>query len=66
MTDENRFTQIINNPISNALKFTNSGFVEAGYNLNNSKVKTDIEFNVKDTGCGIKKDKFKLVFDRFS
>jgi len=66
MTDENRFTQIINNLISNALKFTNSGYVEVGYNLSNNNGKTNIEFYVKDTGCGIEKDKFKLVFDRFS
>ena len=66
ITDENRFTQIINNLISNALKFTNSGFVEIGYNLNDNGGGTNIEFYVKDTGCGIEKDKFKLVFDRFS
>jgi len=66
MTDENRFTQIINNLIGNALKFTNSGYVEVGYNVINSEGKTNIEFYVKDTGCGIEKDKFKLVFDRFS
>jgi len=66
MTDENRFTQIINNLISNALKFTNSGYVEVGYNLVNKDDKSNIEFYVKDTGCGIEKDKFRLIFDRFS
>lgn len=60
-TDEHRLTQIINNLISNAVKFTNEGFVEFGYRLKN----THLEFYVKDTGIGIPKEFHDLVFERF-
>ena len=65
-TDENRFTQILNNLIGNALKFTEKGYVEIGFKIKENSNKKYIEFYVKDTGCGIPKDKIDVVFDRFS
>lgn len=62
-TDENRFTQIINNLINNASKFTGKGFIEVGFRL---KENSSVEFYVKDTGYGIPEDKFNMIFDRFS
>ncbi|SDW19494.1 Signal transduction histidine kinase [Lutibacter oricola] len=65
-TDLNRFTQIFDNLINNATKFTNEGSIEIGYHLKHYHEKAYIEFYVKDTGCGIPKDKFDVIFDRFS
>lgn len=65
-TDENRFIQVINNLINNAIKFTDIGYVEVGFCKNNYSNKDYIEFYVKDTGCGISENKFNMIFDRFS
>lgn len=60
-TDPFRLKQIISNLLNNALKFTEKGMVEFGYNIKDQ----EIEFYVKDTGVGIPKDKFEVIFDCF-
>jgi len=61
-SDKNRLTQILNNFINNALKFTKEGGISMGYHLiDDGKIK----FYVHDTGCGIDPDKLHTVFDRF-
>ncbi|WP_111707326.1 tetratricopeptide repeat protein [Lutibacter citreus] len=65
-TDQNRFTQILNNLINNAIKFTDNGKIEVGFSLKKYRSIEYFEFYVKDSGCGIPKDKFNLIFDRFS
>jgi CheY-like chemotaxis protein len=60
-TDEHRLSQIINNLISNALKFTNDGYVEYGYAQENNSLK----FYVRDSGIGIPKEYHEIIFDRF-
>ena len=60
--DKHRFKQIFNNLLDNALKFTKSGKIEFGYELNKD---SDILFWVKDSGIGISKDKQVIIFDRF-
>ena len=65
-TDLNRFKQIMNNLVSNAIKFTEKGEIVIGYNqvsLGNRKL---LRFFVKDTGIGISKQKQNTVFDRFN
>ena len=60
-TDEFRLRQVISNLLANALKFTESGYIEFGYELENDK----IIFYVKDTGIGMPKEKLDLIFNRF-
>jgi CheY-like chemotaxis protein/anti-sigma regulatory factor (Ser/Thr protein kinase) len=60
-TDRDKVCAILMNLVKNAIKFTNDGTIEFGY-----EVKQDyIEFYVKDTGIGISKDRQKAVFERF-
>lgn len=59
--DRNRLTQILNNFINNAIKFTNQGSIKVGYHIRKDK----IEFYVSDTGIGISAHNLKTVFDRF-
>ena len=62
-TDVQRLKQILSNLIGNALKFTEKGFVEFGYRLQDDE---HLLFYVQDTGMGINKEKIKYVFDRFT
>jgi len=59
--DETRLNQILSNLIENALKYTKNGKVIFGYTLEEKH----LQFYVKDTGIGIKKEDQKLVFTRF-
>ncbi len=60
-TDESKLIQIMSNLISNALKFTGSGYVEFGYECRGDHV----EFYVEDSGIGIAAEEQERVFDRF-
>ena len=60
-SDYNRLTQIISNLVTNAIKFTDRGAINIGYELRNDM----LWFYVSDTGCGISKDKQNSIFDRF-
>lgn len=62
-----RMSQILHNILSNALKFTNEGFVK--FKLDGKKDKNNrinITFTVSDTGVGISKEKINSIFDSFS
>lgn len=62
-TDAQRLKQIFTNLLGNALKFTEKGRVEFGYQVKDNDF---LHFYVKDTGMGINKEKLKYVFDRFT
>ncbi len=62
-TDPIRFRQVITNLVGNALKFTESGSIEIGYNIGNDPV---LHFYVKDSGIGIKAEKIDMIFERFN
>ncbi|MCT4616064.1 MAG: cache domain-containing protein [Marinifilaceae bacterium] len=61
-TDPQRLEQLLSNLIENAVKFTENGYVEFGYNIISS---TKIEFFVKDTGIGIAQDALADIFQTF-
>jgi len=61
-SDDSRINQILVNLIENAFKFTDSGYIEAGYTILN---KTHVQIFVKDTGIGIPKSDWETIFDRF-
>ncbi|MBI1223025.1 MAG: response regulator [Bacteroidetes bacterium] len=65
--DKMRLGQVLNNLLSNALKFTDNGKVEAGIEVLDSKKGVDIlKFWVKDTGIGIKAEFMPKLFDMFT
>jgi CheY-like chemotaxis protein len=61
ITDREKVYAILTNLIKNAIKFTNSGSIEFGYQLKENMY----EFFVKDTGIGIPINKQSTIFERF-
>lgn len=59
--DLHKLTQVVNNLVSNAIKFTEQGTVQ----LKCCVKKNEIEFSVSDTGIGIDEKLHKKIFDRF-
>lgn len=64
-TDREKIYAILTNLIKNAIKYTNKGSIEFGYNLKIESNITKLVFFVKDTGIGIPKDRQKAIFERF-
>ena len=62
VTDDFRLSQVFNNLIGNAIKFTKEGHITFGYNLKNNR---HVEFFVSDSGIGIPNNKRRIIFDRF-
>ena len=61
-TDRVKLRQILVNLMSNALKFTDTGRIEFGYQLQPDKA---LLFYVSDTGIGINPEKQERIFERF-
>jgi len=60
--DQNRISQILNNFVSNSIKFTEKGTITIGVkNVNESLI-----YYVKDTGIGIKEDEKQNIFKDYS
>ena len=67
VSDPLRLRQILNNLISNAVKFTEHGEVEVGVMaLTANGGNAVLQFSVRDTGIGIASDKQQLIFAAFS
>lgn len=60
-TDVTRLQQVLTNLAGNAVKFTDQGFIEVGYRIEQTK----LLFFVRDSGIGISPEDQKLIFERF-
>ena len=60
--DSDKITQVFTNLIGNALKFTDSGYIEISLQ---EKKENKIEFIVADTGLGISEEDLPKVFSKF-
>jgi len=61
--DPTRIRQILVNLTSNAIKFTQEGFVKI--TVRNSEKEGFLHFSVKDTGIGVDDEKLQLLFQPF-
>lgn len=59
--DKYRVKQVLFNLLDNATKFTEKGYIEFGYEIENNH----IQFYVEDTGIGIHKENIDLIFKQF-
>ncbi|MDD4819652.1 MAG: response regulator [Flavobacteriales bacterium] len=60
-TDRRRVSQVMSNYLSNAVKFTSSGYIKMGYRLDED----NIRIYVSDTGIGIPEDMQEKIFEHF-
>ena len=61
--DPGKITQVVNNLISNAIKFSNPGTT---INVNSFQTDTEIYISVQDQGQGIPKNELDKLFQPFS
>lgn len=67
MGDVNRLAQIVQNVLSNALKFTAHGFVKFEVSAERkSKGQASLVLVISDSGIGISKDKMHSIYESFS
>ena len=75
-TDSEKFYAILVNLVKNALKYTETGFVEFGYcvaetqniaslHATSPPSHSYMQFYIKDTGIGIPKNRQEAIFERF-
>ncbi len=65
--DPMRLRQIVNNLVSNGIKFTDAGSVRVAQSHTPPvNGKTVVTIEVSDTGAGIPADKLALIFDKFT
>lgn len=66
MGDATRLSQILNNLIGNAIKFTSAGSVHLTYRMVSANANgIQIEYQVADTGIGIPKKQQENIFQKF-
>ena len=60
-TDSSRLTQILQNLLTNAIKYTTRGTISLGYEIGD----TFMKFHVTDTGRGVAHEDLEKIFNRF-
>lgn len=69
--DEIRIKQVILNMLTNAVKYTETGYIklkislENADNINTEAAKADIKVEVSDSGCGMTRDQLKTIFSPY-
>ena len=63
--DKTKLLQIINNLSYNALKFTDSGYVDVLLSVTTSQQQSYLKLTVSDTGIGMSKQQLDKVFEEF-
>lgn len=63
--DEGRFKQIVNNLVTNAIKFTDNGMVKINVDAEEKARTVDLKVEVTDTGIGIAREHLEQIFDDF-
>ncbi|NVK48366.1 MAG: response regulator, partial [Cyclobacteriaceae bacterium] len=68
ITDPIRMGQVVNNLVSNAIKFTEKGYVKIGLQElgKDPDGRTRIQFRFEDSGIGIPSEKAKRIFEAFT
>ncbi|MFP4092298.1 MAG: chemotaxis protein CheB [Cyclobacteriaceae bacterium] len=67
MGDPHKLTQVLNNLLGNALKFTEKGRVKLEVRLlGREETAAELQFSVSDTGIGIAEEKLQQIFEKFS
>lgn len=61
LVDGERMTQVLNNVVSNALRYTSSGEIV----LSGAVASNDVQLEVRDTGAGIPTEELPFIFNRF-
>jgi signal transduction histidine kinase len=61
--DQDKITQVLNNLIANALKFTEAGGITVSSQTDEGK--NQVEIRIQDTGCGIKEEDVAKLFEKF-
>ena len=65
ITDREKLYAILTNLVKNAIKYTDEGSIEFGYDLKTESQTTVLEFFIRDTGIGIPKHRQEPIFERF-
>lgn len=60
---EHRIRQVLTNLLGNAIKFTETGYVELKVHLNSQG---EVQFDIIDTGIGIDEDRLDVIFEPFT
>ncbi len=63
--DKHHLKQIVNNLVSNAIKYTEKGHVKITVKCINKKTTTLLIISVEDSGRGIKKENISRLFEKF-
>ncbi|MFP5328372.1 MAG: response regulator, partial [Acidimicrobiia bacterium] len=64
--DAGRLRQVLVNLVGNAIKFTGQGSVEVSVRSVRASDKTEVRFEVRDTGIGIPEEAQQRLFDSFT
>jgi signal transduction histidine kinase len=65
ITDREKLYAILTNLVKNAIKYTEKGTIEFGYNQVETHGRASLQFYIKDTGIGIPKTRHQAIFERF-